>query len=174
VGYKAFTPEYYWHGAKKATYAWLILLVIAVIFVICAMIFNSIRLPLSIIGIIPVSFIGIFLAFGLFGFPFDQGGFASFVMVAGLVVNAGIYLIVAYSSDKGGRNPVGKFVKAFNHKIVPITLTIISTILGLIPFLFDGPSEVFWFAFAVGTISGLLFSIISVVFYLPVFMLKKH
>ena len=174
VGYKAIAADYHWSEEHKATYAWLILLVIAVIFVICAMIFNSLRLPFSIIGIIPVSFIGIFLTFGAFHFPFDQGGFASFVMVAGLVVNAGIYLIVAYGTDNSRRNPVRKFVKAFNHKIVPITLTIISTVLGLIPFLFDGPSEVFWFAFAVGTISGLVFSVISVVFYLPVFMLKKR
>ena len=49
-------------------------------------------------------------------------------------------------------------------------LTIISTILGLIPFLFDGPEEVFWFAFAIAAISGTLFSIIALMVYLPIFM----
>jgi len=73
-----------------------------------------------------------------------------------------------------GFRQIRDYVKAFNHKIVPITLTIISTILGLVPFLFDGTSEVFWFAFAIGTISGLLFSVISVIFYLPVFLLKRN
>ena len=207
VGYRAYSPDYSWSEEHKGAYAWLILLVIAVIFVICAMIFDSLRQPFSIIGIIPVSFIGIFLAFGLFDFPFDQGGFASFVMVAGLVVNAGIYMIVAFraenkataeasvpsedlnsawspvtsassnpvivSTPSAGSRQIRNYVKAFNHKIVPTTLTIISTILGLVPFLFDGPSEVFWFAFAIGTISGLIFSVISVIFYLPVFLLKR-
>ena len=182
VGYRAYSPDYSWSKEHKGAYAWLILLVIAVIFVICAMIFDSLRQPFSIIGIIPVSFIGISLAFGLFDFPFDQGGFASFVMVAGLVVNAGIYMIVAFraenqasaeaSAPSVGSRQIRNYVKAFNHKIVPTTLTIISTILGLVPFLFDGPSEVFWFAFAIGTISGLLFSVISVIFYLPIFLLK--
>jgi multidrug efflux pump subunit AcrB len=196
VGYRAYSPDYSWSKEHKGAYAWLILLVIAVIFAICAMIFDSLRQPFSIIGIIPVSFIGIFLAFGLFDFPFDQGGFASFVMVAGLVVNAGIYIIVAFRAENkvttltsaqssvlsshilspsvpsAGFRQIRDYVKAFNHKIVPTTLTIISTILGLVPFLFDGPSEVFWFAFAIGTISGLLFSVISVIFYLPIFLLK--
>lgn len=234
VGYKATVPAYNGGSQEKGRYAWLILLVVAVIFVICSMMFNSLRYPFAVIGIIPVSFIGIFLSFGLTDFTFDQGGFASFVMVAGLVVNAGIYLIVAFRSDprpaplsaplsvpqfasrvapqpapaltgtalsapssvllpaassaihscpsvasQPTPKPIPssdtrKYVKAFNHKIIPITLTVISTVLGLIPFLFDGPTEVFWFAFAIGTISGMLFSFLSVIFCLPIFLLPKH
>lgn len=59
------------------------------------------------------------------------------------------------------------FVRAFNHKIVPTLLTILSTALGLIPFLTDGPDEVFWYAFALGTIGGLAFSLVALVFFLP-------
>jgi hypothetical protein len=40
-------------------------------------------------------------------------------------------------------------------------------VLGLIPFLMDGTNEVFWFAFAVGTMSGLLFSLLALVFVMP-------
>jgi len=174
IGFKASADRYWYHSGKRGTYAWLILLVIAVIFVLLAMISNSLRKPFAVIGIIPLSFIGIFLAFGLSDFTFDQGGFASFVMVAGLVVNAGIYLIVSMDDDHRNVSPVRKFVRAYNHKIIPITLTIISTILGLIPFLFDGPTEVFWFDFAIGTIAGMLFSILAVVFLFPIFLLPKH
>ena len=52
-------------------------------------------------------------------------------------------------------------------------LTVISTVLGLVPFLFDGPDEVFWFPFAVGTIGGLLFSLIAFVFYMPLFCFRR-
>jgi multidrug efflux pump subunit AcrB len=38
-------------------------------------------------------FIGIFLTFYLFKLNFDQGGFASFVLLCGLTVNANIYII---------------------------------------------------------------------------------
>ena len=70
--------------------------------------------------------------------------------------------------------PIRTYVRAFNHKIIPISLTILSTILGLVPFLFDGPKEVFWFAFAIGTIAGIAFSILALVFYLPVFALSRQ
>ena len=46
----------------------------------------------------------------------------------------------------------------------------VSTVLGLIPFLMDGPDEVFWFAFAVGTISGLVFSLLALIFVMPVWV----
>lgn len=183
VGYKAESQSYGgWGRESRMHYGLLILLVIAIIYVMCSMTFNSIRLPLAIILMIPVSFIGVFLVFGLTDFTFDQGGFAAFVMLSGIVVNAGIYLVKEYMDIRDARRKRGAlmtgtdvrdYVKAFNHKIHPIILTVISTILGLIPFLFDGPDEVFWFAFAVGTIGGMVFSVIALVIFLPVFVFPK-
>jgi multidrug efflux pump subunit AcrB len=83
------------------------------------------------------------------------------------VVNAGIYLMNEYNTN-GHR-----YLKAYNHKIIPIFLTVFSTILGLIPFLIDGPEEQFWFSFAVGSISGLTFSIIVLPLLLPPLLKKK-
>ena len=185
IGFKAEVPGWGWFDTAKQQYAWLIFLILAVMYVILAMTFESFRYPLAVIFMVPVSFIGLFLAFGLSDFSFDQGGFAAFVMLSGIVVNAGIYLITTYQSLLRERThplPVVRqshqpaesasirlYVKAYSRKINPITLTIVSTILGLLPFLTDGPEEVFWFDFAVGTISGMLFSILAVIFILPVF-----
>ena len=166
IGFRASDNRSGWFYGQKEKYAGLILLVIALIFVICAIYFNSLRLPLAIILMIPLSFVGVFLVFGLSNFTFDKGGFAAFVMLCGITVNAGIYLLSAWRED-------GNFLHAFSRKILPISLTILSTVLGLIPFLFDGPGEVFWFSFAVGTIAGLLFSVLALLFYLPVFVLRR-
>ena len=68
---------------------------------------------------------------------------------------------------------LSSYLRAFSRKIQPISLTILSTVLGLVPFLFDGPGEVFWFAFAIGTIAGLLFSVLALLFWLPVFALRR-
>lgn len=138
----------------------------------CAIIFESLLKPLVIIMMIPISFIGVFLTFGLFDFRFDQGGFAAFVLLCGIVVNAGIYLITEYDECRriSSKQGLQLYMMAFNHKIVPISLTILSTILGLVPFLYDGPEEVFWFAFAMAAISGTAFSILALIIYLPIFM----
>lgn len=172
IGYLAKDIGRGWFYDNEDSYAGLILLIIAGIFVLIAVHFNSLRHPLAIIFLIPVSFIGLFLTFGLTGFVFDQGGFAAFVMLSGITVNAGIYLVAAWIKSSR-RLDIRSYAKAFNRKIWPISLTVLSTILGLVPFLFDGPDEVFWFCFAVGTISGLIFSIIALVFYLPAFACRK-
>jgi multidrug efflux pump subunit AcrB len=66
-----------------------------------------------------------------------------------------------------------RFIKAYNHKIIPILLTVTSTIVGLIPFLMDGVKERFWFSFSIGSISGLFFSLVALVFVMPMLMKKE-
>ena len=167
VGFKAEDPSGGWFYNNKERYAWLIFLIIAVIYVMLAMTFESFRYPLPVILMIPISFIGLFLVFGLTDFAFDQGGFAAFVMLSGIVVNAGIYLVTTYQETHD-------YIKAFSRKISPISLTIMSTILGLLPFLTDGPEEVFWFDFAIGTIAGMAFSVVAIILVLPVFSVRKR
>jgi multidrug efflux pump subunit AcrB len=92
------------------------------------------------------------------------------------VVNAAIYIINDFNNlaeHKNRPTTVKTYLKAFNQKIEAIVLTNLSTVLGLVPFVWGGQSEVFWFAFAAGSIGGLLFSILAVLLYLPLF-LKLH
>lgn len=65
------------------------------------------------------------------------------------------------------------YMEAYKQKITPILLTIFSTVLAFIPFIIDGENEIFWFALAVGTIGGLLFSIIAILIYLPLFTINS-
>ena len=176
VGFKAEDPSGGWFYGNKERYAWLIFLIIAVIYVMLAMTFESFRYPLPVIFMIPISFIGLFLVFGLSDFAFDQGGFAAFVMLCGIVVNAGIYLVTTYQALRQAQGPgaIRLYIKAFSQKITPISLTIVSTILGLLPFLSDGPEEVFWFDFAIGTIAGMVFSVVAIIFVLPVFCIRQE
>lgn len=175
IGYKAAKSSHDGWGTKSQN-IWLLIMIIAIIYFICAVLFESLRFPLIIIGLIPISFIGVFLIFALTGFRFDQGGYASLVMLCGIVVNAGIYILNEYRGQyalKFYPVPMTSYIRAFNHKIVPILLTVLSTVLGLIPFLMDGESEVFWFAFALGTMGGLAFSLIALVLFMPVWVPMK-
>ncbi len=177
VGFRTVNRSYGWYEDSGTQY-WLILLIVVIIFFICSILFESLRQPLVIISLIPVSFIGTFLTFYFSGVNFGTGGFASLVLLSGLVVNAAIYIINEYNSlsisvlgGNDGKVSVSLYVKAYNHKIIAVLLTIISTVLGLVPFLIDGPrAEEFWFSFAIGTMGGLSFSVIALVFFMPIFM----
>jgi len=177
MGYTAKTESYYWSWDKKDNKQYLLLLlIIAIIFFTCSILFNSLKQPLAVICVIPISYIGVFLTFYWFKLNFDQGGFASFVLLCGITVNASIYILNEYNKIKERKplmHPYKAYLKAWNAKITPIFLTVISTVLGFIPFMIGTDKEAFWFPLAAGTIGGLLMSLIGIFIYLPIFALKK-
>lgn len=178
MGYTAESERDSWGWGKKDNRQYLLLLVvIAIIFFTTSILFNSMKQPLAIIFVIPVSYIGVFLTFYWFRLNFDQGGFASFVLLCGITVNASIYILNEYNSIRRrfpNLSSLRAYTKAWNAKVVPIFLTVASTILGFIPFMIGAEKEGFWFPLAAGTIGGLLMSVIGVFFFLPVFVLRRR
>ena len=164
----------FWSKNKNQQY-WYITLIPLMIFVICSIQFESIFRGIQIILIIPMSFIGIFITFYYFDVPFDQGGYVSFLMTSGLAVNSIIFILSSYHHFKSiypQYNSLDHYYYAVKDKIKSILLTTISTVLGLMPFLMHGDSEVFWFALAAGTIGGLTFSILVLVVVFPAIIIQ--
>jgi len=172
LGYEAEKLTWDWNWEKTKRQYGLIVILLVGIYFICSILFENLKQPFYIIASVPISFIGLFLIFSVFDFYFDQGGYAAFVLLGGLVVNASIFVINDlnnYHRGKYNRN----VIKSLLGKAQPILLTILSTCFGLVPFLIEGQNEVFWFPLAIGTIGGLIFSLVSVFVCLPVFLFKK-
>jgi multidrug efflux pump subunit AcrB len=172
MGYTVIKEGYNWSWGKDNKKQYLLLLLIfVIIYFMCSILFNSLRQPLSVIFVIPVAFIGIFLTFSWFKLNFDQGGFASFVLSCGLSVNANIYILNEYNNIRRRWTiaPLRAYIKAWSAKMSPVFLTIISTVLGFIPFMI-GEKEAFWFPLAAGTIGGLTMSLVGTFLFLPLFM----
>lgn len=177
IGYTVERPSYgYWNRKDKKQYYYLFV-IIGIIFFICAILLESLQQPFAIIAMIPISFIGVFLTFYLFDFNFDQGGYASFILLSGISVNAALYIVNDFNNLRKEFPAITDFhlyLKAYNRKIVPIFITIISTVGGLIPFVWGGQKEVFWFSFAIGSMGGLIFSIIGIWVYLPLLIVGRE
>lgn len=177
VGYEVKEIEAWsWNSDRtQRQYGLLAVLIVAVYF-ICTILLENLRQPLFIIATYPISLIGLFLTFSLFDFYFDQGGYAAFVLLGGLVVNAAIFVV----NDLNGYAPRSRrqynraVIKAVGGKATPILLTLFSTCFGLVPFLIEGQHEVFWFSLAVGTIGGLLFSLLAIFVCLPTFLFYRE
>ncbi|MDH6343631.1 multidrug efflux pump subunit AcrB [Parabacteroides sp. PFB2-12] len=177
MGYTAEREGYSYSWGKKDNKQYLLLLlIIVIIFFTTSILFNSFKQPLAVIFVIPISYIGVFLTFYWFKLNFDQGGFASFVLLCGITVNASIYIINEYNQLRE-RHPqmssLRLYLKAWNAKVTPIFLTVVSTVLGFIPFMVGSTKEAFWFPLAAGTIGGLIMSVIAIFFFLPIFSLNK-
>ncbi|MGN0234430.1 MAG: efflux RND transporter permease subunit [Bacteroidaceae bacterium] len=172
LGFRCRNASYGYYEDHGTQY-WLLVLVVVIIFFVCAILLESLRLPLAIVSLIPVSFIGTFLTYVITGVDFGSGGFASMVLLCGLTVNAGIYVVCEYRNQRMTYpkvSPAKCYVRAYSHKFTAVFLTVLSTVLALVPFLIDGSEEPFWFSFAVGSSGGLLFSLIALVLVMPVFL----
>ncbi|MBQ8593586.1 MAG: efflux RND transporter permease subunit [Bacteroidaceae bacterium] len=176
AGYEAYAETGGRRWSEKDNGQYLLLLLIAVvIFFVTSILFNSLRKPFAILFVIPVSFVGVFLTFWLFELNFDQGGFAAMILLCGITVNAAIYLLDEYGNIRKSKPcmpPVRAYLKAWNVKIVPILLTVLSTLLGFIPFIVGPTKEAFWFPLAAATMGGLIMSLVALFFFLPAFVLR--
>lgn len=175
LGYAMERNTYSYGGEEKRTYG-LVLPLILLIYLICAIVFESLRQALAIVLLIPISFIGIFLVFYHVPGSFDQGGYTAFLLVSGLAVNSLILVINDFNGlrrAQPGRSLRTLYVRALGQKLTPILLSVLSTICGLIPFLLDGKDETFWFALALGAIGGLVCSVLVLLFFVPVAVLRR-
>ncbi len=177
LGYKFETAKFNFFSPKsKKLYVYLLLLIATIIFFICTILFESFKQSLVILSIVPISFIGVFLTFYYFSLNFDQGGLASFILLSGITVNSSIYILDEFNKIYRQHQSINShllFLVALKRKIIPVLLTILSTIFGFVPFIMSGQNEVFWFSLAAGTIGGLVFSLIAILVYLPMLVIKK-
>ena len=177
IGYTVQSESPYGWWGKEAGRTYLLLgLVIVIIFFITGVLFNSLSTPGKVLLVIPVSFIGVFIALYALKLPYDHGCFAALVLLCGISVNAAIYLLDEYgrlAAASRSSHPLAAWQVACSHKLMPILSTILSTVLGFIPFLIEGRTAGFWYSLAVGTIGGLLMSLIGLLFILPLFVIPK-
>ena len=177
IGYTVQSESPFGWWGKEASRTYLLLgLVIVIIFFITGVLFNSLSTPGKVLLVIPVSFIGAFIALHALKLPFDHGCFAALVLLCGISVNAAIYLLDEYgrlAAASRSSHPLAAWQVACSHKLMPILSTILSTVLGFIPFLIEGRTAGFWYSLAVGTIGGLLMSLIGLLFILPLFVIPK-
>ncbi len=161
---------------KKESWISILGFIILIIFLISAILFESFKQALVVLSIIPVSFTGVFLTFYLFDFDFDQGGMASFILLSGITVNAVFYILNQYNFYVSNErlSPKTAFIHALKDMLFPISLTILSTVLGFLPFVINGQKEIFWFALGIGTMGGILFSFLGLILLLPVLIIKKN
>ncbi len=153
------------------------------IFLILVIQFNSLSQPVMIMAAVTISLIGVFIGLIAFQMPFGiiMTGIGV-ISLAGVVVNNNIVLIDYINIlRKRGLETNEAVVQAGVRRFRPVTLTAITTILGLIPLTFGfgfdiysftiqggGVDAQFWKSMGVAVIFGLLFGTILTLIIVPV------
>ncbi len=109
-------------------------LAIMVVFMIMASQFKSLRLPFVMLFTIPVSLLGIVLALLAGGQGFSVTALMGILMVIGIAVSNGILLVDdANRRFNEGVAKVEAIVAAARTRFIPIAMTSLATVIGLIP-----------------------------------------
>ena len=153
------------------------------IFLILVIQFNSFSQPVMIMTAVLISLIGVFVGLIFFSMPFGviMTGIG-IISLAGVVVNNNIVLIDYINIlRRRGLSAREAALRAGVRRFRPVTLTAITTILGLIPLTFGfgfdiysfsfesgGADAAFWRPMGVAVIFGLLFGTILTLIIVPV------
>jgi multidrug efflux pump subunit AcrB len=124
-------------GLMRTTFAGLgvaLGLAVMVVFMIMASQFKSLRLPFIMLFTIPVCLLGIVAALLGAGQGFSITALMGVLMVIGIAVSNGILLVDdAARRLSEGVSPVQSIIEAARSRFVPIVMTSLATVIGLIP-----------------------------------------
>jgi len=142
------------------------------IYVILAWLFESYLQPLAVMLAIPFGVIGIVWGHLLLGFDMTFLSLIGFVALAGVVVNNSL-ILVEFSNEmreKGVRLD-DSLARAGRLRLVPITLTTVTTLAGLAPLMLEQSFQArFLIPMAISLVFGLMSSTVLTLFALPATM----
>ncbi|HUX20809.1 MAG TPA: efflux RND transporter permease subunit [Spirochaetia bacterium] len=143
---------------------------IGLVFAVMAGQFESFRSPFIIFFTIPLMFIGVLLLYYFIGTPLSMFSFIGLVMLAGIVVNNGIVL-VDYTNlmRTRGMGALEACLEAARHRLRPILMTTLTTILGMAPLaFFPGSGAQITQPIGMTIVGGLASSMLITLFLVPV------
>jgi multidrug efflux pump subunit AcrB len=105
---------------------------IFLIFITLVWLFDSIKKPLIVISTIPLVFFGVFLGHMIMGINLTMPGMIGAVGLAGVVVNDGLIMVSFISGTKS----IEELIHRAKHRLRPIFLTSLTTVLGLSTLIF--------------------------------------
>lgn len=143
------------------------ILIIALIFLMLVIQFNSFKKALVILASIPLAIIGAILGLFVSGNSFAFMPFLGVISLAGIVIkNAIVWLEFVDKELEEGKNLSESIIEAGKQRLRPIMLTAATTIGGLIPLAMFG--GVMWEGMAYAMIFGLALSTVLTLVVVPV------
>ena len=139
------------------------------IYIILAWLFASYLQPLAVMLAVPFSIIGVIWGHLLLGYQMTFLSLIGFVALSGVVVNDSLILVDFYNTRrKEGLNMREALIDAGRHRLRPIFLTTITTILGLTPLMLETSFQAhFLIPMAVSISFGLMSATVLILVVLP-------
>ncbi len=140
-------------------------LTLVLILIVLLLLFRNYREPTVILSMIPLIFIGVVLGLAVTGKVFNFFSLLGLLGLVGMNIKNAVVLVEQIGElRRGGAAPYDALVAATRSRIVPVAMASGTTILGMLPLLFDS----MFGAMAATIMGGLFVATLLTVFVLPV------
>ncbi len=129
--------------------------------------FNQFRPPLIIFCTLPLAMIGVAWGLILSNLPFSFMAILGFLGLSGMLIKNGIVLIeqIQYNRGPGGMSPYDAVVDAAVSRLRPVSMAAGTTVLGMLPLMWD----VFYSSMAATVAGGLIGATVLTLIVIPIF-----
>ena len=141
-------------------------LALLLIFIMLLLLFRNYRDPIVILAMIPLIFVGVVVGLAVFGKSFNFFALLGLLGLVGMNIKNAVILVdcIAQERRTGEGSDADAVLRAVRSRILPVTLASGTTILGMLPLLFDS----MFGAMAATIMGGLLVATLLTIFVLPV------
>lgn len=134
-------------------------------FIVLLLLFRTYRKPVVILLMVPLIFIGVVFGLLLLGRMFDFFALLGLLGLVGMNIKNAIVLVDQIGIEQAnGLTPLDAVIQATKSRIVPVAMASGTTILGMLPLLFDA----MFGGMAAGIMGGLLVASLLTIIVLPV------
>ena len=133
---------------------------------ILLLLFRNYRDPIIILAMIPLIFVGVVLGLAVFGKSFNFFSLLGLLGLVGMNVKNAVILVDKISEERSHKvgSDMDAVMRAVRGRVVPVVLASGTTILGMLPLLFDS----MFGGMAATIMGGLLMATFLTIFVLPV------
>lgn len=142
-----------------------------IMFLITVLLFNTIRQPLAIWITVPLGLIGVSVGLLVLDMPFTFTALLGLLSLSGMLIKNGIVLVEQINIEAAQSNSIQQaIIDACISRMRPVFMAALTTMLGMIPLIFDA----FFSSMAVAIIFGLGFATLLTLVILPVAYAMLH
>lgn len=152
-----------------------LVLVLAGIYLALAWVFSSWTRPIVVMAIIPFGLVGTIYGHHQWGVPLSMFSVVGLIGMTGIIINDSIVLVTTIDQYRQERGLFPSIIDGASDRLRPVLLTTLTTVLGLVPLLYEGSSQAQWLKPTVITlVYGLGFGMLLVLLVVPALVAMQH
>lgn len=154
-----------------------LLLALFCVFVVMAILFESLVAPAIVMGCVPFAFLGVVWLMVATSTPFNIMAFIGMVILIGVVVNNGIVLVDHVNARRrAGMDLENAILQGCDERLRPIVMTALATIVGLVPLAVSSAHMVDakYYPMARAIIGGMITGTLLTLIVLPTYFRLVH